>query len=106
MTSLTSVRLLTPGQVAAIFQVEPQTVSRWNRTGRLAAVRTPGGHRRFSEDDVLTLLENVLAVEDTTGTAPDGCLPPIATTAQRKRGPGAGTPRPPDRNSPSPKECR
>jgi excisionase family DNA binding protein len=47
--------------VAAIFNVEPQTVSRWNRTGLLAAVRTPGGHRRFSEDDVRTLLKTTAA---------------------------------------------
>jgi excisionase family DNA binding protein len=61
VTSLTSVRLLTPGQVAVIFNVDPQTVSRWNRTGRLDAVRTPGGHRRFREDDVRALLNTSAA---------------------------------------------
>jgi excisionase family DNA binding protein len=47
--------------VAEIFNVDPQTVSRWNRTGRLDAVRTPGGHRRFREDDVRTLLNTTAA---------------------------------------------
>ena len=57
MASLFSgVRLLTPGQVAKLCGVTPQTVSRWNRIGRLKATRTHGGHRRFAEPDVRALL--------------------------------------------------
>lgn len=44
--------LLTPSEVAALFGVDTKTVSRWARAGRLTAVRTPGGHRRFLEDEV------------------------------------------------------
>lgn len=41
--------LLTPAEVAAIFRVDPKTVTRWAaaRPPRLASIRTPGGHRRF-----------------------------------------------------------
>lgn len=45
-------RLLTPGEVAAAFRVGPRTVARWARSGRLPAVRTLGGHRRFRRGDV------------------------------------------------------
>lgn len=45
-------RLLTPGEVAARFRVDPKTVTRWGQTGKLACIRTPGGHRRFYEADV------------------------------------------------------
>lgn len=50
-------RLLTPGEVAALFRVDPKTVTRWASAGRIGSIRTPGGHRRFRESEVRTLLE-------------------------------------------------
>lgn len=49
-------RLMTPGEVASLFRVDPKTVSRWAISGRIPSVRTPGGHRRFRETDVRSLL--------------------------------------------------
>ena len=40
-------RLLTPGEVASLFRVDPKTVTRWATAGRIGSIRTPGGHRRF-----------------------------------------------------------
>ncbi|QIS16051.1 BldC family transcriptional regulator [Nocardia arthritidis] len=51
--------LLTPGQVAALFHVDPKTVTRWAHAGRLGSLRTPGGHRRFRESEVLQLLKSL-----------------------------------------------
>ena len=51
--------LLTPGQVAALFHVDPKTVTRWAHAGRLGSLRTPGGHRRFRESEVLQLLASL-----------------------------------------------
>lgn len=51
----TNERLLTPGQVASMFSVDPKTVSRWALAGRLGSLRTPGGHRRFRESEVREL---------------------------------------------------
>jgi excisionase family DNA binding protein len=48
--------LLTPGEVAALFSVDPRTVTRWAAAGRLPYIRTPGGHRRYREDHVRALL--------------------------------------------------
>jgi len=48
----------TPADVAAIFNVAPKTVARWAASGRLTAVRTPGGHRRFHPDDIAQLVIN------------------------------------------------
>jgi excisionase family DNA binding protein len=50
-------RLLTPGEVAALFRVDPKTVTRWAAAGRIHSIRTPGGHRRFRESEVRALLE-------------------------------------------------
>lgn len=50
-------RLLTPGEVAEIFRVDPKTVTRWAKDGRLSRVRTPGGHSRFRESEVRALLQ-------------------------------------------------
>ncbi|MFL6077944.1 MAG: BldC family transcriptional regulator [Mycobacteriales bacterium] len=49
-------RLLTPGEVAALFRVDPKTVTRWAAAGRISSIRTPGGHRRFRESEVRQLL--------------------------------------------------
>ena len=48
--------LLTTTEVARLFKVDPKTVSRWELTGRLTAIRTPGGHRRFRGADVRKFL--------------------------------------------------
>jgi excisionase family DNA binding protein len=39
-----------------MLHVDGKTVARWNREGRLDAVRTPGGHRRFPIEEVLAFL--------------------------------------------------
>ncbi|MDP9798831.1 excisionase family DNA binding protein [Catenuloplanes nepalensis] len=57
-------RLLTPGEVAALFRVDPKTVTRWAAAGRIGSIRTPGGHRRFRESEVRQLLEGENALEE------------------------------------------
>jgi excisionase family DNA binding protein len=49
-------RLLTPAEVAAMFSVDPKTVARWAMAGKISAVRTLGGHRRYRESEVIELL--------------------------------------------------
>jgi len=49
-------KLLTPSEVAAIFRVDPKTVTRWAKVGKLSSIRTLGGHRRFKEVEVRALL--------------------------------------------------
>lgn len=48
--------LLTPSEVASLFRVDPKTVTRWARAGKLTAIRTLGGHRRYREIEVRALL--------------------------------------------------
>ena len=48
--------LLTPGQVAKAFSVDPKTVTRWAAAGRISSIKTPGGHRRFRASEVRALL--------------------------------------------------
>lgn len=41
---------LTPAEVAREFRVDPKTVTRWAKSGRIppdAIIRTLGGHRRY-----------------------------------------------------------
>jgi excisionase family DNA binding protein len=48
--------LLTPAEVAAMFRVDPKTVTRWAQAGKLTSIRTLGGHRRYREGEVRALL--------------------------------------------------
>jgi excisionase family DNA binding protein len=52
-------KLLTPAEVAAMFRVNPKTVTRWARAGKISAIRTLGGHRRFRADEIRSFLDEV-----------------------------------------------
>ena len=49
--------LLTPAEVAALFRVDPKTVTRWANAGKLTEIRTLGGHRRYRQSEVQALLK-------------------------------------------------
>jgi excisionase family DNA binding protein len=51
--------LLTPSEVASLFRVDPKTVTRWAKAGKLSSIRTLGGHRRYLESEVRDLLGGV-----------------------------------------------
>jgi excisionase family DNA binding protein len=51
--------LLTPAEVAAMFRVNPKTVTRWARAGKLNAIRTLGGHRRFRASEIRQILADM-----------------------------------------------
>lgn len=53
-------KYLTTGEAAAIFDVDPDTVLRWIKSGEIPAIRTPGGHYRIDRNVFLTKM-----VEDT-----------------------------------------
>jgi excisionase family DNA binding protein len=67
-------RLLTPGEVASLFRVDPKTVTRWAAAGRINSIRTPGGHRRFRESEIRELLRQ------------DGSKPAASAPAPRQAG--------------------
>jgi excisionase family DNA binding protein len=48
--------LLTPSEVATLFRVDPKTVTRWAKAGKLSSIRTLGGHRRYRAAEVYVLL--------------------------------------------------
>jgi excisionase family DNA binding protein len=52
--------LLTPAEVAAMFRVDPKTVTRWAKAGKLSSIRTLGGHRRYRESEVRELLTGMI----------------------------------------------
>lgn len=66
-TETTRDKMLTAGEVAKRFNVDPKTVTRWAHqydaeTGkpRLPSIKTPGGHHRFRESDVLRAMKDEL----------------------------------------------
>ena len=53
-------KLLTPSEVATLFRVDPKTVTRWAKAGKLTSIKTLGGHRRYRESEVKSLLKSTL----------------------------------------------
>lgn len=51
-------RMLRPREVALLFKVDPKTVTRWAKTGRLTPVVLPSGHRRYRALDVEALMSS------------------------------------------------
>lgn len=56
--------LLTPNQVADRLLVAPVTVRLWASRGLLRSETTPGGHRRFREQDVADFIARRRAMQD------------------------------------------
>jgi excisionase family DNA binding protein len=50
--------LMTPAEVGETFRVDARTVTRWAKAGKLTAVWTAGGHRRYRAAEVRALLAN------------------------------------------------
>jgi excisionase family DNA binding protein len=50
-------KLLTPAEVASMFRVDPKTVTRWAKAGKLSSIRTLGGHRRYRESEIRELID-------------------------------------------------
>jgi hypothetical protein len=51
-------QLLKPGEVAAVLDCDPKTVTRWasSTPPKIRSIRTPGGHRRFFATDIAMIL--------------------------------------------------
>jgi excisionase family DNA binding protein len=64
-------RLLTASEVAELFRVDPKTVTRWARAGKLTSVRTPGGRRRFRLVEVRAFLTEAADAADAADAAED-----------------------------------
>ena len=79
-------RRLTPGEVAAMFRVDPKTVTRWAAAGRIGSIRNPGGHRRFREAEVRALLQGgstaVTAPTRIPSQAPSTATSPAGSSSQ------------------------
>ena len=63
--------LLTPGAVAAVLLVDPRTVTRWARAGRLDSIRTPGGHRRYRRSDIEALRDGEASLRPRSASVPE-----------------------------------
>jgi excisionase family DNA binding protein len=59
MNTTTEAKPLRAGEVATLFRVDPKTVGRWVKQGKLAYFRTLGGHLRFHPEDIEAALRRM-----------------------------------------------
>ena len=84
--------LLTPAEVATMFRVNPKTVTRWARAGKISAVRTLGGHRRFRAEEIRRFLEEIADAESENPSPAAALILRNARLAgSPRRGPGVKT---------------
>jgi len=72
LSSTNQEMLLTPAEVASMFRVDPKTVTRWAKAGKLTSIKTLGGHRRYKESEVKALLKSI-SINNQTGNQSFGC---------------------------------
>ncbi|MGD2105785.1 MAG: helix-turn-helix domain-containing protein, partial [Anaerolineae bacterium] len=60
---------LSLSQAARILGIHPTTLRRWSDEGAIRCLRTPGGHRRFLQRDLIAFLET--QTEDPSPEPPD-----------------------------------
>lgn len=71
--------LLTPAEVATMFRVDPKTIMRWAKAGKLTSIRTLGGHRRYRETEVRALLAGIPQPTDTRTDEESPSIDPALT---------------------------
>lgn len=49
----------TSGELAALFNVHPRTVTRWAKANKLEYFKTLGGHRRYTQESVFALFKKL-----------------------------------------------
>ena len=50
-------RLLTLKETGKLLNVSKQTLQRWDNSGKLIAIRTEGGHRRYKLSDIEKIID-------------------------------------------------
>ena len=85
-----SPRWITLGQACKLLGVNESTLRRWADAGHVRSFRTPGGHRRFSEDDLRVLMSGqVPASRDPYDSIGNVALTRIRRRLKRGSGEGA-----------------
>lgn len=74
-------RWITLGQACKLLGVNESTLRRWADAGHVRSFRTPGGHRRFSEDD----LRSLVAGQAPAAREPYNSISNLALTRIRRR---------------------
>ena len=74
-------RWITLGQACKLLGVNESTLRRWADAGHVRSFRTPGGHRRFSEDDLRVLVSG----QGPAGREPYTSLGQLALSRIRRR---------------------
>jgi molybdopterin-binding protein len=73
------------GEAAAMLGVRVETLRRWEREGRLATARTPGGQRRVPAEEVARLLVEGRERAKVTSASVRNRFPGVITEVKRDK---------------------
>ena len=48
---------VSPKEASVMFGVCTKTLARWDSEGKIRAIRTPGGHRRYYLSEIMSMLD-------------------------------------------------
>ena len=68
---MTGTLWLTLGEASRMLGVDPDTLRRWADNGKVAVLKTPGGHRRFLRESIEEMLPRPRRSLSVIGEAPD-----------------------------------
>ena len=83
----TSPKFYSIQQAAKELRVSPGSIRRWEREGKIKTTRTPGGHRRFSHNDLQSIKKSIYSQKPITPPKPSPIptshtTPPALSTPQ------------------------
>jgi predicted site-specific integrase-resolvase len=67
---VTGPELMRPREVCDAFRIDPKTVARWRKQGKLSYVLTPGGEHRYDAAQVRALLAGSRVSRQVPGGGP------------------------------------
>ena len=87
MAKLSESNWISLGRACELLGANESTLRQWADAGRLRTFRTPGGHRRFSREDIAALVDSAEPAQTGSMSLPEAALALMRQRLSRRGGP-------------------